>query len=249
MFFSRFRAAPARRRSARIPDGVRVYAIGDIHGRHDLLLRLLEAIEADAASAAAQCRIVFLGDYIDRGDGSAAVIERLAVGVAAQSWTCLTGNHESMLLAALAGDLDWDVWLGHGGAETLFSYGVSARDFAGPGKAEALRDAVLAAIPAAHLDFLRRLAARHEIGDYFFCHAGVRPGVALERQSFDDLVWIRDEFIQSPLDHGKRIVHGHTPTMQVELLPNRINVDTGAYLTHRLSCVVLEGEAVRVIHT
>lgn len=249
MFFSRFRAAPILHKPARIPDGLRVYAVGDIHGRHDLLLRLLAAVAADAASTMLDCRMVFLGDYIDRGEGSAAVIERLLSGTVNESWTCLTGNHESMLLAVLAGDLDWDIWLGHGGAETLFSYGVPSRDFAGPGRDEALRAAVLAAIPAAHLDFLRGLAARHEIGDYFFCHAGIRPGVALDRQSFDDLIWIRDEFIQSPLDHGKRIVHGHTPTMQVERLPNRINVDTGAYLTHRLSCVVLEGETARVIHT
>lgn len=253
MFFSRSRAAVARHRPARVPDGIRVYAIGDIHGRHDLLMALLKAVEADAAPSGMDRRIVFLGDYIDRGEGSAAVVERLASGAAAGgsagSWTCLMGNHEAMLLATLAGELDWHVWLANGGAETLFSYGVSTRDFAGPGKGEALREAALVAIPPAHLAFLRGLPSHLEIGDYFFCHAGIRPGVPLGRQSLDDLIWIRDAFTSSPLDHGKRIVHGHTPAMQVEVLPNRINVDTGAYLTNCLSCVVLEGEEVRVIHT
>jgi len=249
MFFSRSRAAVARHRPARVPDGMRVYAVGDIHGRHDLLLALLKAIEADAAPSGMERRIVFLGDYIDRGEASAAVVELLAAGAATGSWTCLTGNHEAMLLATLAGALDWDIWLANGGAETLFSYGVSARDFIGPEKGEALRAAALAAIPAAHLAFLRGLPGHLEIGDYFFCHAGVRPGVPLDRQSLDDLIWIRDAFTLSSLDHGKRIVHGHTPAMQVEVLPNRINVDTGAYLTNCLSCVVLEGEEVRVIHT
>lgn len=249
MFFSRSRAAVARHRPARVPDGMRVYAVGDIHGRHDLLLALLKAIEADAAPSGMDRRIVFLGDYIDRGEGSAAVVERLASGAAVGSWTCLMGNHEAMLLATLAGELDWGVWLANGGAETLFSYGVSARDFVGPEKVEALRAAALAAIPPTHLTFLRGLPSHLEIGDYFFCHAGIRPGVPLDRQSLDDLIWIRDEFTLSSLDHGKRIVHGHTPAMQVEVLPNRVNVDTGAYLTNCLSCVVLEGEEVRVVHT
>ncbi|WP_018389234.1 metallophosphoesterase family protein [Ancylobacter sp. FA202] len=257
MFFSRFRAAGTRRAPARIPEGVRVYAIGDIHGRHDLLLALLAAIAADTATSTNACRLVFLGDYIDRGDGSAGVIARLLSGVAEgdadgrtdASWTCLMGNHEATLLAALAGEADWETWLRMGGAETLFSYGLSARSFAGPGRDEQLREAALAAIPAAHLDFLRQLPASTEIGDYYFCHAGIRPGVPLDQQSRDDLIWIRDPFIRSARDHGKRIVHGHTPVMEVELHANRINVDTGAYLTHRLSCVVLEGDQARVIHT
>lgn len=249
MLFSRFRATEARRAPARIPEGLRVYAIGDIHGRLDLLRLLLDAIAADAAGAAVTCRTVFLGDYVDRGEDSAGVLDRLIAGVADDGWTCLTGNHEAMLLAALFGETDLDPWLRMGGAETLFSYGVSSRDFTGPEHAEALREAALAAIPAVHIDFLRALPAQLVIGDYYFCHAGIRPGVSLDRQSRDDLIWIRDAFIRSPLDHGKRIVHGHTPTMDVELLPNRINVDTGSYLTHRLSCVVLEGDEARVIHT
>ncbi|WP_428031582.1 metallophosphoesterase family protein [Ancylobacter sp.] len=249
MLFSRFRAAEARRAPAYIPDGMRVYAVGDIHGRHDLLRSLLGAIAADAATTTSLCRTVFLGDYIDRGEDSAGVVERLSAGADDGSWTCLMGNHEAMLLAALSGDADWETWLRVGGVETLFSYGLSIRDFSGPDRDERMREAALAALPATHLDFLRQLPGTVEIGDYYFCHAGIRPGVALDRQALEDLIWIREEFTRSALDHGKRIVHGHTPVMDVELLPNRINVDTGAYLTHRLSCVVLEGDTARVIHT
>ncbi|GLK74747.1 serine/threonine protein phosphatase [Ancylobacter dichloromethanicus] len=261
MLFSRFRAPETRRAPARIPDGVRVYAIGDIHGRHDLLTTLLAAIAADAADTRHLCRTVFLGDYVDRGEDSAGVIERLSASSAADrapgdaaahadaAWTCLMGNHEAMMLAALSGEADCEPWLRMGGAETLFSYGVSVHSFIGPDRAEQVRAAALAAIPAAHFEFLRQLPGKVEIGDYYFCHAGIRPGVALDQQTLDDLIWIREDFTRSPLDHGKRIVHGHTPAMEVELLANRINVDTGAYLTHRLSCVVLEGEEARVIHT
>ena len=251
MFFSRFRAASPRP-TARIPEGTRVYAIGDIHGRHDLLRTLLAAIAADRTGHHGACHIVFLGDYIDRGDDSAGVVARLADshgGGGADTCICLMGNHEATLLAALAGEAGWEAWLRMGGAETLFSYGISARSFTGPDRDERLREAALAAIPEAHLDFLRGLPASTEIGDYFFCHAGIRPGIPFDRQSPDDLIWIRDPFLQSPRDHGKRVVHGHTPVMEVEMHANRINVDTGAYLTHRLSCVVLEGEAARVLHT
>ncbi|WP_425106561.1 metallophosphoesterase family protein [Ancylobacter sp.] len=252
MLFSRFRAASRQPTPARVPDGARVYAIGDIHGRDDLLRALLAAIAADSASHPGPCHVVFLGDYIDRGEASAAVVERLASRRDESrdgSWSCLRGNHEATFLAALAGEAAWEPWLRMGGVETLFSYGVSVRDITGPERDAQLREAALAAIPPAHLDFLRQLPVRREIGDYFFCHAGIRPGVPLDRQTQEDLIWIRDPFLHSTRDHGKRIVHGHTPVMAVEMHANRINVDTGAYLTHRLSCVVLEGETARVIHT
>ncbi|HEY9215071.1 MAG TPA: metallophosphoesterase family protein [Ancylobacter sp.] len=248
MFFSRFRRSAPRLAAFRIPDGIRVYAIGDVHGRLDLLRRLLDKIVHDGAMAA-NARIIFLGDYIDRGADSRSVLDMLIAGVAERGWTCLKGNHEAMLLAALDGSLEWDVWLVNGGAETLFSYGIASRELVAAGKAHELGDAVLAAIPTAHIDFMRNLDLTLTLGDYFFCHAGIRPGVALDRQVEGDLLWIRDVFTQSTADHGKRIVHGHTPTIEPEILPNRINIDTGAYLTNRLSCVVLEGDAVRIIHS
>ncbi|WP_371344739.1 metallophosphoesterase family protein, partial [Ancylobacter sp. IITR112] len=213
MLFSRFRAASPRRSSALVPEGARVYAIGDIHGRRDLLTALLAAIDADRAGHAGACHLVFLGDYIDRGEDSAGVVAHLAdrhaaaaaaaAAAAEDSCTCLMGNHEATFLAALAGDAAWEPWLRMGGAETLFSYGVSARDFTGPDADTRLREATLAALPPAHLAFLRQLPASTTIGDYFFCHAGIRPGIALDRQTPDDLIWIREPFLQSTREHGK----------------------------------------------
>lgn len=247
MFFSRFRASASRTTVPRIPDGLRVYAIGDVHGRHDLLASLLDKIASDSAGSNAQ--IVFLGDYIDRGADSRAVLDTLIDGIETKGWVCLKGNHEAMLLGVIDRTSEWDVWLSNGGVETLFSYGVSTRDFAGEARREGLHDALASAIPSSHIAFMRQLGMSLEIGDYFFCHAGIRPGVPLDRQSPDDMMWIRDLFLDSKADHGKRIVHGHTPVMEPEILPNRINVDTGAYLTNRLSCVVLEGDQVRVIRS
>ncbi|HSI39143.1 MAG TPA: metallophosphoesterase family protein [Xanthobacteraceae bacterium] len=239
--------------SARIPEGQRVYAIGDVHGRMDLLERLLNQIEADSAGAP-RVQIVFLGDYIDRGTESRAVIDCL-VGLGSGGAdielevACLRGNHEAMLLSALDESGDWESWLVNGGYETLFSYGVEARDLARTGRLDELGVAARAAIPPAHLDFLRGLPASLIMGDYFFCHAGIRPGIPLDRQDIVDLLWIRDEFTSSSADHGKRVVHGHTPVMEPDIRPNRINIDTGAYLTNRLSCAVLERDAVRILHT
>lgn len=252
MLFSRFRAAVPERVLHSIPDGQRVYATGDIHGRRDLLDRLLETIGVDISASAVPApepRLIFLGDYIDRGTESRQVIERLIEGQTAHGWICLKGNHESLMLDALDGARDFDLWLANGGVETLFSYGIAARDFLPAGRFDALRMAMRESIPPAHLAFLRELPTSRRIGGYFFCHAGVRPGVPLERQSEDDLLWIRDVFIDSRDDHGARIVHGHTPAMEPEVRLNRINVDTGAYLTNRLSCAVLEGTDVRFLRT
>lgn len=248
MFFTRFRKPAAQPASYRVPDGVRVYAVGDIHGRYDLLRLLLDRIDEDRARLG-DGQLVFLGDYVDRGTDSRQVIETLAAGHAEQGWICLKGNHEAMMLDVLDGHRPWDVWLANGGVETLFSYGISSREYVVARRFEDLREATLAAVPPHHLVFLRALPVSHRVGDYFFCHAGIRPGVPLDRQDPEDLLWIRDMFIDSELLHGCRVVHGHTPTMEPEIRPNRINVDTGAYLTNRLSCAVIEADQVRVIHT
>ncbi|QIB35461.1 metallophosphoesterase family protein [Ancylobacter pratisalsi] len=255
MFFSRFRGYASQKSNPRIPDGQRVYAIGDVHGRYDLLRTLLDRIEQDstggetATPAGVSPRIILLGDYIDRGTESDKVIETVLGGHDVRGWDCLKGNHEAMLLAALDGQMDWEMWLANGGVETAFAYGVATREYTSTGRTAELGGALAEAIPEAHLAFLRSLPTHVELGDYFFCHAGIRPGVAIDAQMPEDLMWIRDLFLDSRADHGKRIVHGHTPKMEPEILPNRINVDTGAYLTHRLSCVVLEADQVRVIHT
>lgn len=234
---------------ARIPDGVRVYAIGDIHGRADLFASLLDRIAADAADANVAVRLVCLGDFIDRGEQSREVIDRLASGRLPWPFDCLRGNHEAMALACIDGMPGWTGWLANGGVETLFSYGLDVRDLRGARALDAVPARFLDALPSTHLAFLRGLSPSLSLGDYFFCHAGVRPGVPLERQSVDDLLWIRQDFLASPLFHGKRIVHGHTPVFAPEVLPNRINVDTGAFLTNRLSCAVLEGSDVRILST
>ncbi|MCB4770224.1 serine/threonine protein phosphatase [Ancylobacter sp. Lp-2] len=228
----------------RIPDGLRVYAFGDIHGRLDLLERLLETVERDAQGHEG-VRLVFLGDYVDRGPDSRAVIERVLRLQQERGAICLTGNHEAMMRAALDGSGPLDRWLGNGGVAALASYGVAAEDVGG----KALRRAAREAIPPEHAAFLAGLGFSAEFGDYFFCHAGVRPGVALERQTAHDLIWIRRVFLDSTADFGKRVVHGHTPVEEVDIRANRINVDTGAWKTGRLSCVVLEGAEVRVLQS
>ena len=231
----------------RIPDGLRVYAFGDIHGRLDLLEQLLDQVERDARGQA-DIRLVFLGDYVDRGPDSRGVIDRVRGLKAERGAICLTGNHEAVMRAALDGSGTFERWLKVGGGAALASYGVRVEDF-GRGGETRLRRAALAAIPAEHLDFLAGLELSASFGDYFFCHAGVRPGVPLERQSAEDLVWIRHAFLESRADFGKRVVHGHTPVDAVDIRPHRINVDTGSCWSGRQSCVMLEGAEVRILQT
>lgn len=238
---------------ARVPDGRLVYAIGDIHGRDDLLGRLLGAIERDADVYADTAPVlVLVGDYIDRGMQSREVLERLADGLPSRfESVALMGNHEAAMLEFLDGGEDGPAWLRYGGLETLHSYGVpmvrlptSRQDH------EALRERALERIPARHLTFLRACILWHVEGDYVFVHAGIRPGVALERQTPDDLLWIRDEFLRSSSDFGGRVVvHGHTVCNRPEVRANRINVDTGAYVSGRLTAVALSGDQRRFIAT
>ncbi len=239
-------------RAPATPRGVRVYAIGDVHGRLDLLDELLWRILDDAARAADAVRhIVFLGDLIDRGPDSAGVIERLA-GEPPDGFGVLflRGNHEAALLEFLTDTRVGPGWLAYGGLATLASYGVPAP--AEDGRHEGLADTqarLRAALPPRHLRFLRDLRTSATIGDYLFVHAGVRPGVPLERQKVRDLLWIREEFLTSAADHGKVVVHGHTITPEPVVRPNRIGIDTGAYATNRLTCVVLDGTERRFIMT
>lgn len=230
---------------ARTPEGVRLYAIGDVHGRDDLLAEAHEKIASDlAVRPAADYRIIHVGDYGDRGPDTAAVIERLAGLVAADARViCLRGNHDEMLLAFLSDPLEAGrVFLANGGDATLASYGVKlgllgmlVSDYA------KLAGRLSERMPPDHRAFLERLPLTARFGDYLFCHAGIRPGVPLERQLPHDLTWIRDEFLLSSANHGFVVVHGHTPAPEPEVLPNRINIDTGAVFSGRLTCLVLEG--------
>jgi serine/threonine protein phosphatase 1 len=231
---------------AALSPGEIIYAVGDIHGCADLLNDLLAAIARDAAGRrATSATVIFLGDYIDRGPDSRGVIERLAAGPDFPArYVFLKGNHEAMILNFLANPASGSEWRQFGGLETLASYGVDIRDTRlGRGLAQAAA-ALAAALPSRHLSFLQSLKLTASSGDFFFCHAGVKPGVPLHRQVAADLMWIRDEFIDSAASHGAIVVHGHTPVLEPDRRSNRINVDTGAYLTGQLSCAVIDGDGV-----
>lgn len=233
---------------ARLPPGLRVYAIGDIHGRADLLDQLHDRIEADLRTAPEKTVIVYLGDYVDRGPDSHGVIERLArsrfPGI---ETVALLGNHEDMLLQFLDAPYGASLWLSNGGDATLGSYRVKI-----PASFDELlltQRALLGTMPRHHKQFLLALPEQAQYGDYLFVHAGIKPGLPLDRQSREQKIWIRDVFLSSETDHGLIVVHGHTIVHEVEWRPNRIGVDTGAYTTGRLTALVLEGSGRRLLQT
>lgn len=234
------------------PPGVRIYAIGDIHGRADLLRRLHGMIDADIDASCPQRAVaVYLGDYVDRGDGSRAVIDLLlAEPVRNAERVYLRGNHEEFMLRFLDDAAVGDLWLRNGGDATVYSYGVGMPAVADRDERfRLLRDDLAQKVPAAHLAFLQGLGLTHVEGDYAFVHAGIRPGVPLDQQVPEDVLWIRGEFLQSRVDHGRCIVHGHSITDKVDIRPNRIGIDTGAYFSGRLTCLVLDGESRAVLQT
>ncbi|MDW7712456.1 MAG: metallophosphoesterase family protein [Deferrisomatales bacterium] len=245
----------APRPAYRIPEGTRVYAVGDVHGRADLLVALHREIVRDAARAGGretpprENLVVYLGDYIDRGALTRQAVDLLLAGPPEGFRAVhLRGNHEDLLLRFLDDPSALGAWLAVGGQTTLLSYRVAppASGFS-PEKARAARDALREALPEAHREFFRGLRASLRVGDYFFCHAGVRPGVPLEDQALEDLLWIREEFVYCREPFGARVVHGHSICPRPELRPHRIGLDTGAYATGTLTCAVLEGEGVRLL--
>jgi serine/threonine protein phosphatase 1 len=232
---------------AKVPQGARVYAVGDIHGRSDLLDALHDSVSKDLErSPADNAMIIYLGDYVDRGVDSSGVLDRLCdAPLKGMSRVLLKGNHEAMLLRFLEEPETGAQWRRYGGLETLHSYGLDmARTVDGY---RVLAERFAEALPARHLELLQSLQHSASVGDYFFCHAGVRPGVPLERQREADLLWIRDVFLASDESFGKVVVHGHTPAEEPEIRGNRIGIDTGAYATHLLTCLVLEGEERRFL--
>jgi serine/threonine protein phosphatase 1 len=250
----RERPAETERPPASVPAGVRVYAVGDIHGSAHLLEALLERITADAAApdhpAPARKLLVFLGDYVDRGLESPRVIDMLLAGPPPGfEQVCLMGNHEEAMFGFLEDIKIGPMWLRNGGGETLLSYGVTLPSMVGAERLEAARLMLRERLPASHLAFLKGLALFHVEGDYLFVHAGVRPKVALADQHRNDLLWIRDEFLSSRADLGHVVVHGHTIAAAPEVRPNRIGIDTGAYATGILTCLVLEGAERRFLQT
>lgn len=237
--------------SPALPPDLRLYIIGDVHGRLDLLNELLAHIDADSADAKGIVQKIFLGDYVDRGLYSKGVLDALIALYDHEKTkpVFLMGNHEQVMHNLLT---SYDIrllqdWLRFGGAETLLSYGVRP-----PANTDALPDvmsALMEKTPAAHTAFLAALKTKHSLGDYFFCHAGVRPGTPLDKQDNRDLIWIRQEFIGYKKPYEKMVVHGHTISEKVEFMPNRINIDTGAYATGCLTALVLEGTEKRLLQT
>jgi serine/threonine protein phosphatase 1 len=249
-FFKRVGTAPAPAAiERRVPDGMRVYCVGDIHGRDDLLRQVAKHVEADLEPCSFDEAVtVFVGDYVDRGLGSMRVVEQLARGEWPTPMIALAGNHEDLLMAFLEDEGVLEAWRSLGGLETLHSYGVNL----GPAMAKrdfgAVQAAFAACFPEPHRQFLERLKVSTTIGDYFFCHAGIRPGVPLDRQNRNDLLTIRDTFLSSKEEHGKLVVHGHTPSLAPEICSNRIGIDTAGYATGRLTCLVLEKDQQRFLH-
>ncbi len=226
---------------AALPDGIRIYAIGDVHGRADLVDRLLARIEAERVEAAPPRTLhLLLGDYIDRGPSSRAVIDRLIQRQRTHEVVCLKGNHERYAFEFLSTPAALDPWRRLGGLETLISYGLTPTMRPDPAAQARLSAEFNRALPDSHRQFLANLLLSFDCGDYLFVHAGIRPGLPLEQQLEEDLLSIRDEFLSSEEDFGKVVVHGHTPVMEPEVRPNRINIDTGAYATGRLTCLKLE---------
>jgi serine/threonine protein phosphatase 1 len=238
-------AARMQPRADKVPDGVRVYAIGDIHGRLDLLDDLLARIRADDRDRGGGVRTqyIFLGDLIDRGPDSCGVVERLMnLAAAGMNARFLMGNHEEVFLRAIGGDIRALRFLVRiGGRETLRSYGISEEDYRSLDFDE-LAALATQQVPAAHLAFLERFENMIALGDYLFVHAGLKPGVAIEDQALSDLCWIREEFLNHRDSFGKMVVHGHSITQDIDVRANRIGIDTGAFASGRLTAIGLEGE-------
>ena len=233
----------ARKSRAKVLKGTRIYAIGDVHGRADLLSELLERIDADLASRPTHQHVhVFLGDYIDRGPQSSEVLELIIARRRLHHTVCLKGNHETFIAKFLDEPSVLLNWRLLGGFSTLLSYGITPSMNPSLAEQEEFASALNQILPESHRTFLESLALSYECGDFFFVHAGVRPGVPLDRQRERDLLWIREDFLIHEAKFDKMIVHGHTPVSQPDIRPNRINIDTGAYATGQLTCLVLEDD-------
>lgn len=238
---------------SRLHDGQLVYAIGDIHGRSDLLRTLIAKIAEDAKGrlvAGQRPTVVFIGDYVDRGPDSRGVIDFLLSELPPEwDYRFLRGNHEETVLAFLNDPTVGEAWRDFGGLQCLTSYGVAIQRNGAAMDWPAMAAAFAAALPPEHFDFLSKLSSRETIGDYVFVHAGVRPGIPLEYQSERDLLWIREEFTSGRRALPQTVVYGHTPNPQVVTGPGRIGIDTGAYATGTLTAAGFSGADVWYLST
>jgi serine/threonine protein phosphatase 1 len=231
-----------------LPPNTRIYAIGDIHGRADLLDQIYERIEGDIGrDEPAGIEIVHLGDYVDRGPDSRGVIERIIAMSERHNVVTLKGNHEDILLRFFDNPESFRFWQRLGAVETLVSYGLGPQVLSRGDDFGALSAALHAALPETHKQFLSRLPLTYECGDFLFVHAGLRPGIPVNRQSAEDLMTIRDDFLHHTERFEKFVIHGHTPVRSPDIRSNRINIDTGAYATGQLTCLVIEGDKIRFL--
>jgi serine/threonine protein phosphatase 1 len=231
--------------SASLPHGIRIYAIGDIHGRSDLLSRLLGCIEVDLRERPVERAItVFVGDYIDRGPHSRNVIDLLLHWRESNDAVFLRGNHETFLPRFLSDSRTLEEWRKYGGLETLLSYGLQPSINPDRAEQERLAHQLASSLPKEHFHFLESLEPFYSCGDFFFVHAGIRPGIPIDEQAEEDLFWIREEFLAYEQPFECFIVHGHTPVEAIDFRSNRINIDTGAFATGCLTCVVIEGNDI-----
>lgn len=233
--------------AARAPQDIRLYAIGDVHGRFDLLRDMHGLIRADLDHRPVHdWRIIHLGDYIDRGPQSREVLDFLVQAGRDPRMLSLLGNHDQGLLHYLATGDTMGIFARNGGAETALSYGVEV-DFDDAVSAQSGYVAMVGAVPQAHIDFIRSLPRAFTFGDFFFCHAGVDPARPLDAQDADDLIWMRNPFLKWTGLLEKVVIHGHTPQGAVEIRPNRVNLDTYAWKSGILSAIVIDGDEKRLI--
>lgn len=241
-------APPTQKIKPRVPPGFRIYAIGDVHGRADLLDALFDRIDMSLQRfPVTQAVHVLLGDYIDRGPNSREVIDTLIARNSRHAMVFLKGNHESLALQVLRDPAVLSEWGQMGGFQTLLSYGIKPPSRTDTQSEATISAAFKVALPASHRAFLEQLKLSFTLGDYFFSHAGIRPGVPLDQQREHDLLWIRDDFLLHEEDFGKMVVHGHSPVVEPDVRSNRIDIDTGAYATGRLTCLILQEDRMAFI--
>ena len=234
-----------KRHGPKLPKGVRIYAIGDVHGRADLLDRLLSRIDAHIVAHPVERPIhLLIGDYIDRGPNSREVLDLLIDCSQGREIILLRGNHDLFIYDFLQNPAVLSDWKRIGGLETLMSYGLQPSINADAATQRELASALNAVLPPRHRVFLNNLKRSFSYGNYFFVHAGIRPGIPLASQRDEDLLWIRDDFLLYEEDFGKIVVHGHTPVREIDIRHNRINIDTGAYATGQLSCLIIQDDHV-----
>jgi hypothetical protein len=233
---------------AALAPGVRIYAIGDIHGRADLLRAILEKVDIDRTQRPVNRPIIlFIGDYVDRGPSSREVLDILIKYREMSESIFLKGNHETFISRFLKEPAALNEWRLCGGLETLLSYGLKPSFNPDERERRKLSEEFAGTIAGDHLAFLNSLQLSFRCGDFLFVHAGIRPGVPLADQAEEDLLWIREDFLGSKAPFGVFVVHGHTPVGAPEMRSNRLNIDTGAFATGRLTCAVIEGSAIMAL--